>query len=93
MPAATDDTQLAAILAILSGQFTVTCYCRLTPAARGNAEVAFRLGRGQRSVEICVDLFAQLLTPAEGLAAELARGAEVALQGRRGRARIARPRS
>jgi hypothetical protein len=89
----TGDDALPVILSSLAPRFGATCYCRLTTSARANVEVTFRLTRGGRSVELCLDLFAQLLTPAGALAAELAQAAEAALQPHHGRARIARPRS
>jgi hypothetical protein len=79
------DDAIPAILADLTPRFTTTCYCRLATSARENIEVTFRLTRGARSVELCLDLFAQLLTPADALAAELARGAEAALAASRRR--------
>jgi hypothetical protein len=87
------DDVLVEMLSFLAPRFEVAYYCRLTTSARENLEVTFRLSRGGRSVELCLDLFAQLLTPADELIAELVRGAEAALQPHRGRARIARPRS
>ena len=71
----------AAVLEALAARHSrVGCYCRVASAARVSREVVFRFERGTRSVELCVDLTVQLLTPADVLAAELARGAEVALR-------------